>query len=256
MSRPVALVTGATSGLGLEFAAQLAASGHDLVLVARNGGRLAERARELGPRFGVEVETIAADLTEPASLARVEARVSAEVRPVSVLINNAGTGMLHPFERNTAEEEEQLLHVHVRAPMRLTHAALTQMLPRREGTIVNVASIAAFVPRGTYSAAKAWIVTFSRWANWHYRRRGVTVTAVAPGFVHTEFHSRMGAQKERVPGVLWLDPPRVVRSALAAAGRRKAVAVPSLRYKLILAVTKVLPTRLLMAGSLEARPTD
>src|SRR5215218_2320224 len=233
MTRPLALVTGATSGLGLEFAAQLAGSGHDLVLVARNGARLADRARELHGRYGVDVQVIAADLAEHAGLARVEARVSATKRPVSVLVNNAGHGLLRPFELNTVAEEEDLLNVHVRAPLRLLHAALPQMLARRQGIILNVASVAAYTPRGTYSAAKTWLVSFTRWANWQYRRRGITVTAVAPGFVHTEFHQRMGAQKERVPRVLWLDPPRVVRSALRAAERGKAVTVPSIRYKVI-----------------------
>jgi uncharacterized protein len=256
MSRPVALVTGATTGLGLEFANQLAAHGHDLVLVARSADRLAERARELADRHGVEVEVIAADLTAPDELARVESRAAATERPVSVLVNNAGYGLLHPFEENTIAEEEHLLHLHVRAPLRLTHAALSQMLPRRNGTILNVASVAAYTPRGTYSAAKAWVLTFTRWANWHYRRRGVTVTAVAPGFVHTEFHQRMGTNKDRVPRVLWLDAPRVVRSALHAASRGKAVTVPSIRYKLMVGLARVLPTRFIMAGSLAGRAAD
>jgi short-subunit dehydrogenase len=256
MTRPWALITGATSGLGLEFASQLARAGNNLVLVARNAGRLAERARELADRYGVETEVIAADLTEPAELARVETRVSATERPISVLVNNAGYGLLQPFELNSVAEEDHLLNLHVRVPLRLTHAALTQMLPRKHGTILNVASVAAYTPRGTYSAAKAWIVSFTRWANWYYRRRGITVTAVAPGFVHTEFHQRMGAQKERVPKVLWLDPPRVVRSALHAAARGKAVTVPSIRYKLMVGLATLLPTRLLMAGSLMGRAAD
>ena len=256
MNRPVALITGATTGLGFEFASQLADRRHDLVLVARSADRLAERAQQLRERFGAGVEVMAADLTEPSQLARVEGRVAATERPVSILVNNAGHGLLHPFDENPVAEEDYLLSLHVRVPLRLTHAALPQMLARRHGTILNVASVAAYTPRGTYSAAKAWVVSFTRWANWHYRRRGVTVTAVAPGFVHTEFHERMGARKERVPRVLWLDPPRVVRSALSAAARGKAVTVPSIRYKLLVALAQVLPTRFKMAGSLMGRAAD
>ena len=256
MTRPVALVTGATTGLGLEFASQLAADGHDLVLVARSRDRLAERARELGERYGVDVEVLAAELAEPEQLARVEARVSALERPVSVLVNNAGYGLLRPFEENSVSQEDHHVALHVRVPLRLTHAALSQMLPRRSGTIVNVASVAGFTPRGTYGASKAWVLSFSRWANWYYRRRGVKVSAVAPGFVHTEFHQRMGARKEQIPRFLWLDAPRVVRTALRDARRGKAISVPSVRYKVIVALAKLLPTSLIATGSLVGRQAD
>jgi uncharacterized protein len=256
MTRTVALITGATTGLGLEFATQLAAEGHDLVLVARSADRLAQRARELGERFGVEVEVIAADLTEPDQLARVEARVASAERPVSVLVNNAGYGLLRPFEENTVSQEDHHVALHVRVPLRLTHAALGQMLPRRTGMILNVASVAGYTPRGTYGASKAWVLSFTRWAGWYYRRRGVTVSAVAPGFVHTEFHQRMGARKEQIPRFLWLDAPRVVRTALRDARRGKAISVPSIRYKVIVALTKALPTSLIATGSLMGRQAD
>jgi hypothetical protein len=256
MTRPIALVTGATTGLGLEFATQLADEGHDLVLVARTADRLAERARELADRHGVDVEVIAADLTEPDQLALVEARVGAAERPISVLVNNAGYGLLRPFDENTVSQEDHHVALHVRVPLRLTHAALRQMLPRRTGVIVNVASVAGYTPRGTYGASKAWVLSFSRWANWNYRRRGVIVSAVAPGFVHTEFHHRMGARKEQIPRFLWLDAPSVVRTALRDARRGKAISVPSARYKVIVALTKVLPTRLIATGSLMGRQAD
>jgi short-subunit dehydrogenase len=254
--RPCALITGATAGLGAEFAVQLAAAGSDLVLVARNSERLAERAAELRERFGVDVEVLAADLTDPASLKRVEARASATERPISMLVNNAGYGLVAQFDRNSVEQEDHHLALHVRAPLRLMHAALRQMLPRHSGTILNVASVAGFTPRGSYGAAKAWVLSFSRWANWHYRSGGVRVTAVAPGFVRTEFHQRMGVRAERIPRMLWLEAPRVVRTALRDAARGKAISVPSLRYKALVALTHVLPTSVIAAGSLVARPTE
>src|SRR5690606_10293204 len=106
---------------------------------------------------------------------------------------------------------------------------------------------------GSYGAAKAWVLSFSRWANLEYRRDGVTVTAVAPGFVHTEFHDRMRVRTDSIPRVLWLDPPLVVRSTLRAAVRGRAVVIPSVRYRTIVALTKVLPSRVSAAGSLHPR---
>ena len=127
--------------------------------------------------------------------------------------------------------------------MRLMHAALGPMLARGHGRIVNVASIAALMPRSTYGAAKGWLLSFSRWANVRYRPRGVTVTAVCPGFVHTNFHERLGLPpgEEGIAPALWIDARLVVRQALRAVARGKPVCVPSLRYKLIAAVVRVLP---------------
>lgn len=131
--------------------------------------------------------------------------------------------------------------------MRLMHAALGPMLERGSGRIINVASVAGFLPRGTYGAVKAWIISFSRWANATYAPRGVTVTAVCPGFVHTNFHERLGLPpgQEGVPGPMWLDAPAVVREALRDAARGRSVSIPSLRYKALIAVARMLPGPLL-----------
>jgi short-subunit dehydrogenase len=248
-----ALVTGATAGLGAEFARQLAARGCDLVLVARDEERLARFAAELSAAHGVGAEVLAADLSVREDIARVEARLGDADSPVEVLVNNAGYGLRHAFDENPIEVEQELLDVLVTAPMRLMHAALQAMLPRRSGTIINVASVAAYTPRSTYGASKAWVLSFSRWANLTYRGRGVTVTAVAPGFVHTEFHDRMRVSKGGVPGVLWLRPARVVRVTLRAADRGRALIVPSLRYTALVALSRVLPARLAAKGALRAR---
>jgi short-subunit dehydrogenase len=127
------------------------------------------------------------------------------------------------------------------------------MLARGAGTIINVASVAAYAGFGTYGASKAWLLSFSRWANATYRSRGVTVTAVAPGFVRTEFQDRMNVSTAGIPDILWLDPPYVVRKALTAADRGRGVVIPSLRYKLIAAVARVTPPRIAARRALPGR---
>lgn len=238
-----ALITGATAGLGAEFARQLAEQGHDLVLVARDESRLQATAAELLRRYGTTAEVLPADLTDDAGVAAVVERLSDVSRPVEVLVNNAGMGLLEDFDRNSIEDEKKHLKLHVQTAMELSHAALQGMLARGSGRIVNVASVAAFLPRGSYSAAKAWLVSFSRWANLAYGPRGVKVTALCPGFVHTEFHDRMGMDKSVAPGWTWLRPARVVREGLADSAKGKAVSVPTKRYKVLAAVARVLPDR-------------
>ncbi|UUL76543.1 SDR family NAD(P)-dependent oxidoreductase [Pseudarthrobacter sp. Fe7] len=246
-TRTTALVTGASAGLGHEFAKRLAAQGHDLVLVARNAARLAETAEDFRRRYGITAEVLPADLTQDDDVAAVVERLGDAGRPVGILVNNAGIGLLHNFEDNHAAEERTHLKLHAETSMVLTHAALKGMLERGEGRIINVASVAAFLPRGTYSAAKAWLVSFSRWANLAYRKRGIKVTAVCPGFTHTEFHDRMGMDKSVAPSWTWLRAERVVSEGLADNERGKAVSIPSKRYKVVAAVAKVAPARL-MAG--------
>jgi uncharacterized protein len=240
-----ALITGASAGLGAEFARQLAAQGHHLVLVARDRARLEHTAADLHRRYGTTAEVLPADLTDDAGLAAVVGRLTEAARPVGILVNNAGSGLLLDFEQNSIEEEKQHLQLHCGAPLELTHAVLPGMLERGAGRIINVASIAAFLPRGTYAAAKAWLLVFSRWANLAYRARGVAVTAVCPGLTHTEFHDRMGMDKGVAPAWAWLSAERVVRDCLADNLRGKPVSVPSKRYKAVAAVARVLPDRLL-----------
>jgi hypothetical protein len=239
-----ALITGASSGLGAEYARQLAASGTDLVLVARDAAALDALAAELGAATGVEVEVIAADLLEPAECAWVEARLADADRPIETLVNNAGFGLPLAFERNAIDDEVRHLRLHDEVPMRLAHAVLPGMLDRGHGRILNVASVAAFIPRSTYSACKQWLVSFSRWANGAYRDRGITVTAVCPGYTHTSFHERLGLPpgQEGVPDWMWLQAPDVVRASLRDVDRGKPVSIPSARYKAIVALVRVLPS--------------
>jgi short-subunit dehydrogenase len=241
--RGTALVTGATAGIGHEFARQLAARGHDLVLVARDEVRLAAVATELGASHGVEVETLAADLVVPEQLARVEARLADRDRPVELLVNNAGHGLKQRFLDNPAEREVAMLDVLVTAVLRLSHAGLGGMVERGHGGIINVSSVAAFLPRGTYSAAKAWVNSFSEWAAHEYRPRGVRVMALCPGFTKTEFHERMAVR--RGDGVLWLDAEFLVEKALVDFDRGRVFSIPGAQYKAIVALTRAVPSRAL-----------
>ncbi|GAA3596592.1 SDR family oxidoreductase [Klugiella xanthotipulae] len=256
-----AFITGATSGIGAECARQLAATGWDLVLLARDGERLARVADRLAGRYGVTVSILSADLTTEAGLAAACGRLSDEVAPIELLVNSAGFGLAGRFHRNRVADEEQMLDLLVRAPLRLTHAAMRGMLSRGSGRIVNVASVAGFVPRGTYSAAKAWLITFCRSLNAVYGPRGVHVTALCPGFVRTEFHERMGDEMAGIPRWMWLTTEPVVRRGLRDSARGRSISVPTVRYRAIVALTRVLPSALLAErgrGSRmgEARPVS
>ena len=245
-ARPsTALVTGPTAGIGRSFAQQLAASGHDLVLVARDRARLEEVAAELRASYAVEVEVLVADLADRDQLRLVEERLGDRARPVDLLVNNAGFGLKGRFLDNDVDAETAMLEVLVTAVMRLTHAALGPMVERGRGGVINVSSVAAFLPRGTYSAAKAWVNSFSEWAANEYRDRGVTVTVLCPGFTRTEFHARMDVSQDSAPGFLWLDADELVAEALADHARGRVYSVPSLQYKAITTVARVVPTRLL-----------
>ncbi|MCT1476996.1 SDR family oxidoreductase [Microbacterium sp. p3-SID336] len=251
---PTALITGASAGLGAEFARQLARRRADLILVARSRDVLEELAEEIRTEHGVAVEVLVADLAEEADVERVATRLRDAGDPVDLLVNNAGFGLPLHFADNDIDDEVRHLRVHVEASMRLMHAAL-QTMRGRGGRIINVASVAGFISRSTYSACKAWLIGFSRWANAEYARDRVTVTALCPGFTHTSFHERMGLPvgEEGVPPIMWLQAPDVVRIGLRDAALGKAVSVPSLRYKAIIAVTGLLPRSLTAAVARRGR---
>ena len=235
-----ALVTGATAGIGLEFAHQLARRGHDLVLVARDEARLAAVADELRAAYAVEVETLPADLVVPEQCARVEARLADRGRPVDLLVNNAGFGLKKRFLDNSVDEEQAMLDVLVTAVLRLSHAALGPMTERGRGGIINVSSVAAFLPRGTYSATKAWVNSFSEWAHNEYAPHGVKVMSLCPGFTKTEFHQRM--EVKRGDGFMWLEPDFLVRTALEDFDKGRVYSVPGAQYKAVRALTRVIPS--------------
>jgi short-subunit dehydrogenase len=242
---PTALVTGPTAGIGRSFAHQLARQGYDLVLVARAVDRLESEAAELRSSYGVQVEVLAADLTDRAELGTVEARLADPARPVDLLVNNAGFGLKKRFLDNTVDEEQAMLEVLVTAVMRLSHAALGPMSERGSGGIINVSSVASFLPRGTYSAAKAWVNSFSEWAAHEYRPQGITVTCLCPGFTKTEFHERMDVSRDSAPDFLWLDADELVATALKDHAKGKVWSIPGAQYKAIATAARLVPTGVL-----------
>jgi uncharacterized protein len=238
---PTALITGATSGIGAAFARRLAGDAFSLVLVSRDEHRLAQTADQLKLRYGVSVEVLPADLSTEQGLAKVESRLR---DGVDLLVNNAGFGHRGDFLKVPVEDEVRMLKVHCEAVLRLTLAALPAMRRRDRGGVINVASVAAFFTRGTYSASKAWVVNFSESAGNGVRNPRIRIMALCPGFVRTEFHERAAMDASGIPGFLWLDADNVVRAAMRDLAVGKRVSVPDLRYKAVVAIGKLVPRNL------------
>ncbi|MFL6139462.1 MAG: SDR family NAD(P)-dependent oxidoreductase [Frankiaceae bacterium] len=242
-----AVVTGATAGIGAAFARALAARGHDLVLVARDGARLESLAAELRSAHGVAVESLAADLTDPAGRGTVEARLADAERPVELLVNNAGFGTAGQFWVAPVEGEEAQVMLHVLATLRLTHAALPGMVARRRGAVLNVSSTAGLLPGAagpTYGATKAFQAFFSESLAMQLGRHGVRVMALCPGFTRTEFHQRGRMDVSSLPSFAWLSAERVVAEALRDLDRGRVMSIPSRRYRWAVASAALLPRSL------------
>lgn len=241
-----ALVTGASSGIGAAFCRELARTGYDQVLVARSQPALEELAAGLRSQYGVAVEVLSADLADRGQLERVAERLRRDDpaepnRHVDLLVNNAGFGIGAAFVDGELEQEERALEVMCRAVLVLSHAAAVTMRRRGTGGIVNVSSMAGFAQMGTYSAAKAWVTTFSEGLATELAGAGVTVTALCPGFTHTDFHRRADLDMHRLPEALWLDADELVRDCLADHRDGKVISVPGNAYKALTGVLAVLP---------------
>ncbi|MGG7573184.1 SDR family NAD(P)-dependent oxidoreductase [Streptomyces sp. BP-8] len=240
-----ALITGATAGIGAAFARRLAGDGHSVVLVARDEKRLREQATELHDRHGIEAEVLSADLSTEEGIAAVEARLSDTRHPVDLLVNNAGFGNKGEYLEVPLADELTMLKVHCEAVLRLTTTAVRGMRERRRGAVVNVASVAAFVPRGTYGASKAWVVQFTQGAARDLAGSGVRLMALCPGFVRTEFHQRAGMGTDNIPGWMWLDADKLVDAAMKDLMRGKSLSIPDPRYKALTGALKLVPRAVL-----------
>ena len=246
--RRVALITGPTSGIGEGFARRYAADGYDIVLVSRDADRLNQLAAELTNEGGSGVEVLPADLAESAGRAKVADRLAAGV---DLLVNNAGFGTSGEFWTADPAVLQSQLDVNVTAVMQLTRAALPAMIDNGTGTVINVASVAGLLSgRGsTYSASKAYVVSFTEGLAVGLRGTGVGIHVVCPGYVHTEFHDRAGIDMTSLPSFMWLDVDDVVRETLSAVARGNVLIIPGLQYKAITTVSRMVPRTLSRAAT-------
>lgn len=236
-----ALVTGGTSGLGAAFARSLARKGFNLILVARNEDRLREVADELAGEHGIHVEIMAADLSDRGHVERVAQRLADTTRPVDLLVNNAGFSVGTPFLTDDFSPHDVGVDVMCRTVAVLSGAAGRSMTERGTGWIVNIASIAGCVTMGEYSAIKAYVTSMTESLAVELHGTGVRATAVLPGWVRTEFHSRAGIAGSSIPNFMWLDADSVADEALADVARGKVLSIPTLRYKAVYTTLHHLP---------------
>lgn len=242
-----ALVTGASAGIGAEFARQLAARGCDLVLTARRDDRLQELAAELRAQHRIDVQIVTDDLADPAAPAHIVAAATADGRAVDILINNAGYGVPGRYDKVDWATHARFMQVLVTAPLELCHLLLPAMRERNYGRIVNVASLAGLVPatpgNTLYAPAKAFLMRVSQALALENRAHGVNVCALCPGFTHSEFHdvSQARALVSKLPGWMWSNADDVVRQGLAAVERGRVVCVPGRANRAIKLLMDVLP---------------
>jgi short-subunit dehydrogenase len=236
-----ALITGGSSGIGAAFATALATRGDDLILVARDAARLEAFAAGLRAAHGVDVEVFPADLADRAEVSRVAARLAEPARPVDMLVNNAGLGI---GVRLTAEDlgaHEHAIDVMVRAVLILGGTAGRTMRSRGHGAIVNISSVAGLLAMGGYSAIKAWVTAYSESLAAELAGTGVTVTALLPGWVRTEFHDRAAISTTKLPGVAWVDVDALVRDCLDDVAKKRVLSVPTIRYRAVTGLLRHAP---------------
>lgn len=239
---PVALITGASSGIGETFARTLAARGYDLILVARREDRL----RALASQFpAIQTEVLAADLTTDAGLHSAEQAIRQCPR-LELLVNNAGFGTLGRFWTADIQGQTRMHQLHVMATMRLTHAALSCMVERGHGAVINVSSVAAFGQSEgnvSYCATKTWMNAFTQGLDLELRgiQSKVKVQALCPGFTMSEFHDTLGVDRKNIPHFLWMQPEEIVAASLKGLERGDVIVVPGTVYKIGAAFMSHLP---------------
>jgi short-subunit dehydrogenase len=248
MDRRLALVTGASAGIGAAFARIFASYGYDVALTARRADRLDRLAEEISLRFGVETLTVAADLADPAAPAQILDHLAAHGRNADALVNNAGYGLPGVYADTRWEDQRTFLQVMVTAPCELVHRLLPGMVERRFGRIVNVASLAGLVPgppsSTLYGASKSLLVRFSQSLHLETLQTGVHVTALCPGYTYSEFHDVAGSRaqiSQAVPEWMWLGADEVAAAGYEAVEAGRPVCVPGAPNKAVAALAKLLP---------------
>jgi short-subunit dehydrogenase len=248
MDRRLALVTGASAGIGAAFARILASHGYDVALTARRAERLDRLAEEISLRFGVEALTVTADLAEPEAPGQILDHLTAHGRTVDALINNAGYGLAGAYADTRWEDQRAFIQVMMTAPAELAHRVLPGMIHRKFGRIVNVASLAGLVPGSAghtlYGGVKAFLVRFSQSLHMETAASGVHVSALCPGFTYSEFHDVNGTRAQvstSTPPWLWLGADEVAAAGYEAVEANRPICVPGAPNKAIAAVSKLIP---------------
>lgn len=236
-----ALITGATAGIGREFARQMARAHINLTLVARDRDRLQTLADELTAHYGITAGILPADLATSEGRAAVCKHLGASDDAIDILVNNAGFGLGQNFVDGDIARENEGLDVMVRAVMELSHAGARAMRSRGRGTIINVASITSLTAQGTYSAHKAWVRTFTEGLAEELRGTGVSATVVCPGLTRTEFHERSGVDAQQWPDIAFTSASQVVSDAIEGAKLGRVIVTPSLKYRAVAAVLRATP---------------
>jgi uncharacterized protein len=249
--RKLAAITGASAGIGATFARKLATRGYDLLLIARREDRLRSLASELGDAYRVKADVLAADLADAAELERTAKAIQGSAN-LSLLVNNAGFGLHGLFFESDVAGQAEMHRLHVMATMRLTHAALVNLVAKGEGGVINVASVAGFaVAPGSvsYSATKAWMINFTEGIAAELAVKGspVRVQALCPGFTLSEFHDVLRMDRSAIPKSLWMTADFVVEQSLNGWEQGKLIEIPGWRYKLVVAGMKLLPSSLMRA---------
>jgi short-subunit dehydrogenase len=248
----LALITGASSGIGAAFAIELAQAGYDLVLVARRGDRLAKIATDLQATHGVSVKTLTADLCTEAGISLLEQEITA-LPELSILINNAGFGTTGNFAAIDLSKQIDMINLHIMATVRSCRAALPGMIQRNSGKIINLSSISAFLPtagNATYAATKAYLVSFSEALQAELIDTEIQIQALCPGFTYSAFHDSaefVNFDRNRIRKMLWMDAASVARSSLSALeSNRSVVFIPGWVNRLLIAVTRPQLMRVLL----------
>jgi short-subunit dehydrogenase len=254
MTRRLALVTGASAGIGAAFARLLAERGYDLALTARRAERLETLAAELAARHGVETLVVPADLAAAGGAQAVLDQIAARGRVVDALINNAGYGLPGGYARTAWQDQRAFLQLMVSAPCELAHKVLPGMAERRFGRIVNVASVAGLLPGAAghtlYAGAKSLMIKFSQSLHLEAAPHGVHVTALCPGFTWTEFHDANGTRARvnaAVPSWAWLSVEPVVLAGWRAVEANRPTCTPGLAYKALCALVRLVPDNTALA---------
>ena len=255
--KPYALITGATAGIGKEFATQLAATGWNLVLIARRQNLLEEIAQALSKQYKIKAHTIVADLSKHDQVQKIYAQCQENNLKVAMLVNNAGYGVPGDFEKSSWQIHSDSLQVMLNSVVELCYVFYPNMLKERYGRIINVASLAGFAPptacHTLYGATKSFLIRFSHSLHLEAQDKGVHVTALCPGFTYTEFHDVNGTRSmvKKLPKFMWMNATDVVKQGIIAVEKNKAIKINGKINRTIAAISSAFPdwlTRMLFAG--------